>query len=59
MPKAYRIIILLNYLGKVAERIIAQRLSYLTKTTNLIYKTQMGSRRNKSAINAALLTNKI
>lgn len=60
IPKAYRIITLLNCLGKVAERIIAQRLSYLAETTNLIHKTQMGGRRNKSAIDAALLlTNEI
>ena len=27
VPKAYRIIILLNYLGKILERIIAKRLA--------------------------------
>ena len=33
--KAYRIISLLNCLGKVLERIIANRLGYLADITNL------------------------
>jgi hypothetical protein len=37
--KAYRVISLLNYLGKVLERILAQRLSYLAETTYLLYPT--------------------
>ena len=37
MPKAYRVISLLNYLGKVAEKIIATRLSYLVETTDLLF----------------------
>ncbi len=38
-PKIYRVIFLLNYLGKVLERILAQRLSYLAETTYLLYPT--------------------
>ncbi len=54
-PKAYRVISLLNCLGKVSERILARRLSYLAKTTHLLYYTQIGGRLRKSAIDAALL----
>src|SRR6201996_7658427 len=50
-PKAYRIITLLNCLGKVSERIVAKRLGFWAETTNLL---------KKSAIDAALLlTNEI
>jgi hypothetical protein len=36
IPRAYRIITLLNCLGKVSERIIAQRLGFLAETTDLL-----------------------
>lgn len=55
VPKAYRIITLLNSLGKVSERILAQRLNYLAETTNLLDPSQIGGRLMKSAIDAALL----
>jgi ribonuclease HI len=55
VPKAYRVIALLNCLGKVSERILAQRLSYLAETTHLLHPTQIGGRLKKSAIDAALL----
>jgi len=54
-PKAYRVIALLNCLGKVSERILAKRLSYLAETTNLLHYSQIGSRIGKSAIDTALL----
>ena len=40
-PKAYRVIALLNALGKVLERIYAVRLSYLAQTTDLLYLSQL------------------
>ena len=55
IPKAYRVISLLNCLGKVSERILAQRLGYLAETTELLYPTQIGGRQRKSAIDTALL----
>ena len=55
LPKAYRVISLLNCLGKVSERILAQRLSYIAETTTLLHPTQLGGRLKKSAIDAALL----
>jgi Reverse transcriptase (RNA-dependent DNA polymerase) len=50
----------LNCLGKVSERILAQRLAYLAETTPLLHHSQIGGRLKKSAIDAALLlTNEI
>lgn len=54
-PKAYRVISLLNCLGKVLERIIAKRLSALAETTDLLHPSQIGGRLRKSAVDAALL----
>jgi ribonuclease HI len=54
-PKAYRVISLLNCLGKVSERILARRLSYLAETTSLLHYSQIGSRLRKSAIDTTLL----
>ena len=59
-PKAYRVIALLNCLGKISERILAQRLSFLAETTSLLHESQIGGRLKKSAIDAALLlTNQV
>ena len=55
IPKAYRVISLLDYLGKISERILAQRLGYLAETIELLYPTQIGGRQRKSAIDTALL----
>ncbi|RDL34486.1 uncharacterized protein BP5553_07614 [Venustampulla echinocandica] len=57
LPKAYKVISLLNCLGKVSERILAQRLGYLAETTQLLHLSQIGGRLKKSAIDAALLFN--
>jgi len=37
LPKSYKIISLLNYLGKISEKIIARRLVFLANTTNIIH----------------------
>ena len=55
VPKAYRVISLLNCLGKVSKRILVKRLSYLAETTYLLYSTQLGGRLKKSAIDTTLL----
>ncbi len=52
--KAYRIIMLLNCLGKISEKIIATRLSKLAEVSDLLYEDQMRGRRQRSAVNAAL-----
>ena len=53
-PKAYRIIMLLNCLGKISEKIIATRLSHFAEHSNLLHNEQMGGRKNRSAIDASL-----
>ena len=53
-PKSYRVISLLNCLGKISERIIAERLSYFAETTDLLHFDQIGNRKQKSAIDAAI-----
>ena len=53
-PKSYRVITLLNCLGKVLEQILATRLSYLANIGTLLHETQMGSRKQRSAIDTAL-----
>ena len=53
-PKAYRIIALLSCLGKISEKIITTRLSYLAETSDLLHNEQMGGRRYRAAINAVL-----
>ena len=53
-PKAYRIISLLNCLGKLSEKLIANRLGFLAETTDLLNSTQIGGRLQKSAIDAAM-----
>ncbi len=55
ISKTYKIITLLNYLGKVAEKIIAVRLSYTAEINDkLLDFDQMRDRKQRSAINAVL-----
>ena len=54
-PKAYRVISLLNCLGKVLERMLAKRLGALAEVTHLLHPSQMGGRSRKSAIDTGLL----
>src|SRR5690606_7308409 len=53
-PKAYRIIALLNCLGKIAEKLVAKRLSSLCEPHQLLYQDQIGGRPNLSATAAIL-----
>ena len=55
IPKAYRVISLLNYLGKVLERLVARRLGALAEIIDLLHPSQLGGRLKKSTIDAALL----
>src|SRR6266487_166774 len=54
ISKSYRVVSLLNCLRKVAEKIIATRLSYIAKTSDLLDSDQMSDRRQKSAIDAVM-----
>jgi hypothetical protein len=50
------VIALLNCLGKVLEKIVATRLSYLASSRiSILNNTQMGGRKQRSAIDTALL----
>ena len=51
---AYRIISLLNCLGKIAEKIIVARLVYLADIIDLLHFDQIGGRRKKSAIDVVM-----
>jgi hypothetical protein len=55
LPKAYRIISLLNCLAKVIEKIVARRLAVITEFKTLLHMHQIGGRRQKSAINAVII----
>ena len=52
--KAYRIIMLLNCLKKISEKIIATRLSHFVEHSNLLHNEQMKNRKNRFAIDALL-----
>ena len=54
-PGSYRVIALLNSLGKVLEKVYATRLSHLANTTELLHGSQLGGRKQRSTIDAALL----
>ena len=53
-PRAYRLITLLECLGKVLERIVARRLTFLAGELNLVPPTQFGGRSNSSTDDAIL-----
>jgi uncharacterized membrane protein len=55
LPKAYRVISLLNCLAKVMEKIVARRLAVMAEFKTLLHMHQIGGRRQKSAINAVIV----
>ena len=54
ISKSYRVVLLLNCMRKIAEKIIATRLSYIAETSDLLNSDQMSDRRQKSAIDAIM-----
>lgn len=52
--KAYRIVSLLNCLGKIAEKLIASRLAALCEDNELLYEDQIGGRKQRSAQDAII-----
>ena len=54
ISKSYRVVSLFNYLRKVAEKIIAARLSYTAEISDLLDVNQIDNRRQKSAIDTVL-----
>ena len=53
-PKSYRLVSLLNCLGKIAEKIVAERLAFYAESTDLLHNDQIGARKNRSAVDAAI-----
>ena len=53
-PRAYRLIQLLECIGKVLEAVVAKRLNYYAGRHNLIPGNQFGGRSNYSTVDAAL-----
>jgi hypothetical protein len=53
--KIYRIILLLNYLVKIMEKIIARRLAVMAKFKTLLHIHQIRDHRQKSIINAVMV----
>jgi hypothetical protein len=55
LPKIYKIILLLNCLAKVMEKIIARRLAVMVEFKTLLHMHQIGGRRQKSAIDTVMV----
>ena len=47
-PTSFRPIVLLNTLGKLIEKVISDRLQFLTISNNFIYQSQLGGLKFKS-----------
>src|SRR5205814_4171520 len=54
ISKSYKVVFLLNYLKKIAEKIIAARLSHTAETSDFLNINQIDDRKQKSAIDAVL-----
>ena len=54
ISKSYRVVSLLNCMGKVVEKIIVTRLSCTVENSNLLNMDQMGGRRQKSVIDVVM-----
>jgi hypothetical protein len=55
VPKAYRLIALLNTISKITDAILARRLSYLVETYYILLNTHIGSRKLRSTEHALYL----
>ena len=51
-PKSYRLIALMNTIGKIMDAVIARRLSYLAETHQVLPPTHMGGRKMRSTEHA-------
>jgi Reverse transcriptase (RNA-dependent DNA polymerase) len=52
IAKSYRVISLLNYLGKVAEKVATTAIANFCETNELLREGQFGCRKQRSAIDA-------
>ena len=53
-PKAFRPIVLLNTLGKLIEKVIAERLQFSMVANNFIHPSQLGGLKSKSTVDASI-----
>jgi len=58
-PKAFRPIVLLNTLGKLIEKAIAERLQFTVAANDFIYPCQLGGLKFKSTANASIVLSHI
>jgi len=54
-PKAFRPIVLLNTLGKLVEKVIAERLQFIVASNDFIHPSQLGSLKFKSTSDAGVV----
>ena len=54
-PKAFHPIVLLNTLGKLVEKVIAERLQFIVISNNFIHPSQLSSLKFKSTNNAGIV----
>ena len=54
-PKAFRPIVLLNTLGKLIEKVIAERLQHLVASNDFIHPSQLGGLKFKSTTDAGIV----
>ena len=53
-PKAFHLIVLLNTLGKLIEKMIAERLQFIVASNNFIHPSQLGGLKFKSTSDAGI-----
>ena len=53
-PKAFHPIVLLNTLGKLIEKVIAERLQFIVVSNNFIHPSQLGGLKFKSTADASI-----
>ena len=52
LVRSYRVISLLNCMGKILEKVIAEQLSHFCEAHSKLHPSQMGGRKDRSAIDA-------
>ena len=50
--KSYKLVLLLNYLDKIAEKIVTNRLAFYIETTDLLYEDQIDYKKQRVYIPA-------
>jgi len=53
-PKAFRLIVLLNTLGKLIKKVIAERLQFTVASNDFIHPSQLGGLKFKSTMDASV-----